>query len=309
MADAMEPVAKQNLGAAKPPRFAFAALLGGNTALAAGPLFVRLADVGPIAAGFWRLALALPLLLLFTWRTGHRDDWQGIRAAGGLALLGGLFFAADLAAWHVGIHATKMANAVLFGNAASLILAATTLLLARRLPYRNEALALLLAGAGGVILMRSSGQQGEARLIGDLLCLLAGVLYAGYMLTMQRARGALSSWHALFLSTAAGVLPLLLAALALGETIVPRDWTFVLLLALSSQIVGQGLLIYALPHFSALVVGLCLLTQPAVAALIGWLRYGEALSAVEIAAGAMIAAALVLVRLPASTRSHQPARG
>ena len=34
----------------------------GNVALAMGPWFVRLADTGPVSAGFWRVALALPFL-------------------------------------------------------------------------------------------------------------------------------------------------------------------------------------------------------------------------------------------------------
>jgi len=50
----------------KPPRLAFAALLVGNLALAFGPWLVRLADVGPVASGFWRLAIAVPLLLLLS---------------------------------------------------------------------------------------------------------------------------------------------------------------------------------------------------------------------------------------------------
>lgn len=314
MVDAIETVAKENLSPAKTlaaaAPFAFLALLGGNAALAAGPLFVRLTDVGPVAAGFWRLALALPFLAFFAWRQGApyfasafrsgngTNGWTGIRNALGLAAIGGLFFAADLASWHLGILQTKMANATLFGNAASLILAATTLVVARRLPFRMETLALLLAGAGAVLLMRASGQQGQSHLIGDLLCLLAGVLYAGYMLTMQRARGTLASWPTLALSTAAGVLPLLAFAALLGETIIPANWTPVIALAFTSQIVGQGLLIYALPHFSALVVGLTLLTQPAIAATIGWLAYGERLTPIELLGGAMVAAALVLVRLP-----------
>ena len=285
---------------------AFLAMLGGNAALAFGPAFVRAADVGPVAAAFWRLALALPVLLVFAvwqWRrlgrtAPYAPTFPG-RSIVGLAAIGGLFFAADLGSWHLGILQTKMANATLFGNAASLILAATTLLLARRLPRGLETLALLLAFGGAVLLMTESSQQGHARLIGDLLCLLAGVLYAGYMLTMQRARDSLPSWPTLALSTAAGIAPLWLFATLMGETIMPTDWTPVLLLALTSQIIGQGLLIWSLPHFSALVVGLTLLSQPAVAALAGWLLYGERLSLIDGIGGLMVAAALVLIRLPA----------
>ncbi len=76
MDDATDSVAKENLSGVKTlaaaAPFAFLALLGGNAALAAGPLFVRLADVGPVAAGFWRLALALPFLAFFAWRGQDR---------------------------------------------------------------------------------------------------------------------------------------------------------------------------------------------------------------------------------------------
>jgi len=40
-------------------RFAFPAVLVGSCALAFGPWLVRLSGTGPVAAGFWRLALAL----------------------------------------------------------------------------------------------------------------------------------------------------------------------------------------------------------------------------------------------------------
>lgn len=280
----------------KPPRGSFLALIVGNATLAAGPLFVRLADVGPVSAAFWRLALALPLLLLFA-----RRDFQRTPPSRGLimlAVLAGLFFAADLASWHAGILMTKMAHATLFGNAASLILAVTTLIVARRWATRIEALAISLAVAGAAMLMHDSGQAGDARLVGDLLCVLAGVLYAGYVLAMQRARGGLSPFQTLTIASAAGMLPLLGIAAVLGETIVPTVWWPVIALALSSQVIGQGLLVYALPHYSALVVGLTLLTQPVVAALIGWIVYAEALSPIESIGGVLVAAGLVLVRLP-----------
>ena len=47
-----------------------------------------------------------------------------------------------------------------------------------------------------------------------------------------------------------------------------------------------------------LVVGLTLLTQPAISALVGWLAYGETLKPIDWFGAAAIAAALVLVRLP-----------
>ena len=70
-----------------------------------------------------------------------------------------------------------------------------------------------------------------------------------------------------------------------------------ILLALGSQVLGQGLLVYAMGHLSALVIGLGLLTQPVATAAIGWFVYGERLGPADLAGAAAIGAALVLVRL------------
>ncbi|AJA11115.1 hypothetical protein SKP52_21260 [Sphingopyxis fribergensis] len=277
-------------------RWAFAALIGGNVALSLGAMLVRMADTGPTASAFWRMTLALPLLLIFAWReTGGRAP---PRPAVLVAAMAGIFFALDLAAWHFGILQTKVANATLFGNCASLLLVIWGVILARRLPRGWQAAAIWLAFAGSALLMGQSYELSPDYLVGDLFSLFAGVLYTGYVILMQRVRGTLAPWTALAIASTVCVPILLGAALALGETIMPQNWTPLILLALTSQIVGQGLMIWSLPRFSPLVIGLTLLVQPAVAALSGWIGFGETLSAIDIFGGMMVGAALVLIRLP-----------
>jgi drug/metabolite transporter (DMT)-like permease len=272
-------------------------LLVGSTALAFGPWLVRLADVGPVAAGFWRLGLALPFLFVIAGLTGQAVHWPG-RRLGAIAAVAGFFFAADLAAWHVGIHLTKLGNATLFGNTSSLIFAAWGLWLARQRPSPVQAGALGLAALGAALLMGSSAELSLSHVRGDLLALFAGILYTGYLIAVQRARRSLQALPMLFIASAFGAAMLLPFSLALGEQVAPDNWTFAILLALSSQVVGQGLLVYALGSLPPLVVGLTLLTQPAISALVGWLAYGETLSPLDWVGAAAIAAALVLVRLP-----------
>jgi drug/metabolite transporter (DMT)-like permease len=278
-------------------RFAFPALVIGSCALALGPWLVRLAGVGPVATGFWRLGLALPFLFVIARMTGQKVHWPG-RALALLIALAGFFFAADLAAWHAGIHMTKLGNATLFGNTSSLIFALWGLWIARRRPSVTQAAALILAAIGAALLMGSSAELSARNVTGDLLALLAGVLYTGYLIAVQKARGAIQPLPLLFIASAAGALMLLPASLLLGERIFPQDWTFVLILALSSQVLGQGLLVYALGSLSPLVVGLTLLTQPAISAFVGWMAYGEQLELLDWIGAAAIATALVLVRLP-----------
>jgi len=290
-----------------PHRFAYPALLVGNAALAFGPWLVRLADTGPVAAGFWRLALALPFLWLLARAVGqpvHRPGKKMVIALAGAAF----FFAADLAAWHAGIRLTKLGNATLFGNFASFAFAAYGLWLARKWPSHLQAVALTLAAAGCAALMAGSAELSARHLRGDLLALAAGLLYTGYLIIVERARSRLKPLPLLFLATLFGAAFLLPLSLMLGERIIPQDWLPLIALAIASQVIGQGLLVYALGHVPPLVVGLALLTQPAISAFIGWVAYGETLTRLDWSGAVAIGVALVLVRLQDRRRKaiYQP---
>jgi drug/metabolite transporter (DMT)-like permease len=284
----------------RPVGLAIPALIVGNVALALGPWLVRLArtegQVGPIGSGFWRLALALPVMLILA--RGEAAPGHGItrRPAIIAALVSGLFFGADLSTWHAGILHTRMSNATLFGNVTAILYPLYGFLIARALPSRRQGLALLLAIVGAAFLLGRSYELSARNLVGDLLCLAAGVCYTGYFAAAERARTMLGPWTMLCWSMIAS-LPLLLgAAFLLGDPIWPRVWWPLILLTAGSQILGQGLMMYAVVRVSSLVMGLMLLVQPVVAATVGWVIYGERLTAFDLVGAAAIAAALLLVR-------------
>ena len=297
MATATAPAAKKTYpGGAWP----FAALLIGNAALALGPWLVRLSDTGPVAAGFWRMALPLPLFAWLAWRELARGDGAArpTRCTAWVLLAAGAFFAFDLASWHLGIELTKLGNATLFGNSGSLILMGWGLFALRRAPSRAEVLALAAALGGAAILLGRSLEVSTTTLVGDLLCVLAGAFYVLYLIPAQSARETMGQWSVLALVCASAAPTLLIIAILLGEPVWPgaAGWTPVLGLALSSQIIGQGLLVYALKSFSPLIVGMALLTQPALAAVTGWLAFDERLAWPDIAGMVLVAAALVIAR-------------
>jgi drug/metabolite transporter (DMT)-like permease len=283
--------------AAKPHPLAFPALLLGNVALSFGPWLVRLADVGPVAAGFWRLALALPFLLLVGRLAGQPAHWPR-RALVVTVLVAAVFYSLDLAAWNAGIRMTKLGNSTLFGNSGSFVFAIYGLILAHRLPSAKQAGALFLALAGAALLMSRSYELSPKNFAGDQLTLVAGLFYGGYLIFVERGRIELKPLPLLILATAFSVPILFAISAGLGERIWPHDWTPVLIFALSSQVVGQGLLVYSIGTLPPIVVSLGLLTQPAISATIGWLAYHERLTAVDAVGAIAIAAALVLVRLP-----------
>jgi drug/metabolite transporter (DMT)-like permease len=283
--------------ASQPHRFAFPALLLGNVALAFGPWMVRLADVGAVAAGFWRVTIALPFLWVIAHASGQRSHWPS-RPLIIAILVAAIFYVLDLAAWNVGIRMTKLGNATLFGNTGSFVFAIYGLLLAHRLPSARQAGALVLAIGGAALLMNSSYELSPKNFTGDILTLVAGLLYGGYLIFMERARTVLQPVPLLLLATLFGAPMLFGISAGMGERIWPHDWTPLIVFALSSQVVGQGLLVYSIGTLPPLVVALGLLTQPVVSATVGWIAYGEGLSAMDGIGALAIAAALVLVRLP-----------
>lgn len=286
---------------------ALVAVVVANAALAFGPLFVRLADTGPVAAAFWRIALAVPVLAVIAIVSRKPAATAPSARIWLFVALAGVAFAADLGTWHLGILHTTMANATLLGNSATFLFPLWGFLVARAWPTRMQGAALLLAAAGAALLMGRSYQLDPRHLAGDLLCIVAGVLYALYFILMSDVRRALAPWLALALSSLASLLPLLGFALILGERVLPQQWTPLIALALVCQLLGQGCMIYALGRLSPLVIGLALLIQPAVAATIGWVHFGEALGAPDFVGIAMIAAALVLVRDTRRDANEPPA--
>ena len=289
-------------------RLAYPALLVGSAVLAVGPLMVRLASVGPMQSAFWRLAVAvIPLMLLVRFLPSQRITVKSGGAHGGRVLWGGValagvFFASDLLAWHLGIVRTSLANASLFSNMAGFLMMAWGILVLRMRPTPRQVGVMLVAVVGALCLFGASAELSMRHLAGDVLCLLSAVFYAGYLLAIGKARGTLPSLAVLAGSTIAGSVALLPVVLLSPDPLLPstaEGWLPLIALGLGSQVLGQGLIVYALAHLPPAVSGVGLLMQPVVAGIIGWTMFNEIMGPLELFGSVLILAALVSQSLPA----------
>jgi drug/metabolite transporter (DMT)-like permease len=297
---AQEDIGGNKASIAAPMRHAVLALLVGNLFLSLGPMLVRMADTGPVASAFWRILIAAPFLFLIAGMSG--DPAKKLpRPMVWLFFWSAIFFALDLAAWHIGILQTKLANANLLGNSTGFLLPLYGFIAARTLPTRMQGLALALAGGGMALLLGRSFELSNSNLWGDILCLLAGVFYTGYLVLLARAKDSMGPWPTLAWSTVMSAPPLLLMAWVLNEQIMPTNWTPLLALALFSQILGQGLIIYTIGRAPHMLVGIMMLIQPVISAVIGWQIYGEVLTTLDAVGAVLIGLALILVRQPDKT--------
>lgn len=278
---------------------ALVALFAGATCIALSPIWVRVAEVGPTASAFWRVALAVPLLwaLHGLFRRGKPaivpGEWK-------LLLAAGIAFAGDLAFWHWSITYTSVANSTLLANLASIFVTLAVWVLWKQRPTRLFLAGLIAALAGVAMLVRASLDFSPTALAGDALGVVTAIFYAWYLLSVKgmRDRGAatLQLMAVTTTLTAAFLLPL---ALASGEGLwseSPSGWLTLLGLAWISHCAGQGLIAYALAHLPAAFSSVGLLFQPVMAAVFAWLVLGEPLVALQVAGGATVLAGIWLAR-------------
>lgn len=276
---------------------ALAALLLGAVAIGLAPIFVRVADVGYTAAAFWRLLIAIPPLWLLARRESRHDKrpppWR-------LWLLAGVFFALDLGAWHQSIRLTTVANATLLANLAPVFVALGAFLLFGERSGRGFLLGLAVALVGAGLLAADSLQLSADRAAGDALGVLTAVFYAGYILSVSRARRLGGALNLMLWTTVISAIALLPPALLIdGEQFWPassRGWLVLAGLALISHVGGQGLIAHAMAHLPAAFSSVSLLVQPVAAALFAWALLGEAVGGLQSAGAAFVIAGIVVCR-------------
>jgi drug/metabolite transporter (DMT)-like permease len=289
---------------------ALAVLLVAACVLGLAPILVRLTETGPAAAGFWRFVLALPLLFVLAARPEAQETKPGVGAPSRWMLLAGLFFALDLGFWHYGIVMTSVANATVLCNLTPVVVTLFAWLALKQQPGRLFVVALALSLLGALAMAAAaSGEQGSNPLLGDLFSLSVAVWYSGYFLAVQRARTTAGAMRVTFWATLVGAPLLGGLALILGEDMIPATaagWAACVGLGVM-HVFGQGGVAWALGRLPASVTAVTILIQPIVAALLGWWVFGETLTPIQAAGGALVLAAVVLAQRSPSAPAPQPA--
>jgi len=278
-------------------RPALAALLMGATFIALSPIFVRLADVGPSASAFWRVALAAPLLWPLALMGGQARR-PGARWP--LLLAAGVAFAGDLGFWHWSIRYTSVANSTLLANLASIFVTAAVWLFWRERPSATFLVGLAAALAGVALLVHTSMAFSATALLGDALGVITAIFYAAYILVVKELRDrGVRTLELMAVTTTVTALLLLPVAMASGEPLLPQSaagWVTLVALAWISHCAGQGLIAFSLAHLPAAFSSVSLLFQPVMAALFGWLLLREALVPLQMIGAAVVLAGIYLAR-------------
>lgn len=273
-------------------------------AIGFSPVLVRLSDLDPLASGFWRLGLSIPVLAavaLMTAPLARRGGVAFTRTDHLWALAAGLAYGVDIAFWHLALFYTSVTDATLIANLAPLIVTLTAIALfgERPGPIYLAGFALSIGGALSLVLQKSAGAPPVDRLLGDLLALGAAVTYAAYMMIAGHLRQRHSAQIIVFYTTAVSGALMLAVTLIAGDNLLPASligWAVILAIALVSHTGGQGLIIYALGHLPASFSSMTQFIQTAVAALAAWVLLSEPLTAMKVVSAAAILAGIVICR-------------
>jgi drug/metabolite transporter (DMT)-like permease len=168
----------------------------------------------------------------------------------------------------------------------------------RPAPLFLVAVALAVAGVWTMAAARGSGSVGPNPVLGDVLSLTTAVWYALYFLAVSAARRREPASSIMFWSSLTGAPLLLLAAILLGERLLPataQGWAACAGLGVV-HVAGQGSIAWALGRLPPATASVTVLVQPVVSATLGWLLFSEILGRGQIAGAAIALTGVVLAQ-------------
>lgn len=244
-------------------------MIGGAALISTTSIFVKLADVGPTVSAFYRmffggLILLIGLLVMRRWQSFRLRHLAWL-------LVPSLAFSGDLMMWHRSILYIGPGLSTLLGNFQVFVMALAGWVIYRERLGIHFVFGVLLAFLGLYLLVGLDwASVGPDYRLGVMLGIFSGIAYAVYLLTtrhVQRSRKVpLDPAQLLCVSTLLCAVMLGAAVLVEGDSFaIPtaQAWWSLIGLAVVGQVLGWILLLRAMPHLPASMIGLLLLLQPA----------------------------------------------
>jgi drug/metabolite transporter (DMT)-like permease len=244
-------------------------LLIGSVCISFAPIFIKLANVSPDSAAFYRMLFAgLSLFLLLKLK---RTSLLMHRKAFVLLILGGISLSADFMCWHRSIHYVGPGFSTLLGNLQVFFTALFSCLLFKEKLHRNLIIAILVALTG---LLFITGGDINALSDSDRLGILFGIgtalFYSGYILLIKSAMNyeEVNGVAAMFIVSVCCTVFFSIITPAMGASFAIPDRSSLLALIGAGVVcttIGWSFISSAIKLTSATIASLFLLLQPALA--------------------------------------------
>jgi drug/metabolite transporter (DMT)-like permease len=260
----------------------------GAFVIAFSAILVRLAEVSPSTAAFFRCFYALPVLGLLDWLEQRKYGKRTLRDRAPM-WGAGIFFAADLTFWHHSIEAVGAGLATVLGNIQVVLVGVLAWAFLGERP-ENRALTAIPVVFCGVVLISGvvgSGAYGDDPLLGVVFGVLTSITYALFILILRHGNADdRRPAGPLFDATLSAAFFAALGGIAVGDIDFlpgPESQAWLVLLALSSQVLGWLLISVSLPRLPAALTSVLLLVQPVGAVALGIVILDERPSGLQLA--------------------------
>jgi drug/metabolite transporter (DMT)-like permease len=261
-------------------------LLIGSTCISFAPIFIKLADVSPDSAGFYRMLFAgLSLLIVMLLRG---ENLRMARRPRFLLCFAGVFLAVDFMFWHRSIDLIGPGLSTLLANFQVFFTALFSWLLFKQKISRLFMLAVVMSMCGLLFITGvdwKSLEQGYQ--LGIALGLLTAVFYSGYILLIKTSMSdsSVSGVPAMLIVSIPSTLLLAVATPLNGATfVIPDSGSLFALIGVGviCTTIGWSLISSAIKDIQATVAGLILLLQPTLALIWDVLFFGRATGGMEV---------------------------
>jgi len=266
--------------------------------------------VAPATSAFFRCFYAVPVLWLLA-RGVERTAYQQR-----LAYAAGILFAVDLVAWHYAIDYIGAGLATVLGNLQVVLVGLVAWLLLAERPEARILVAVPPALVGIVLISGAfeDGAYGADPAKGAIFGIVTALSYTAFILLIRQSGTGSDPAPPLFEATWVAAIGCAVAGIAIGDIDFVPHWPahgWLLLLAISSQVVGWLLITSSLPRLPAAVTSVLLTLQPLTSMLLGALLFREDPTELQLLGAALILVGLLTAaRPPAAARSSRtdPAR-
>lgn len=277
---------------------AYLALVAAVAGIAWSAILVRWAGVPGASSAFYRVLVAGAVLV--PWRLVRGVTQPVSPRAAAIAVLGGVFFALDIALWNTSVMHTGAAVASILGNNTPIFVGVLTWLVLKRRPRGSFWVGLSLSLAGCLTIMLGPAHTGSApiTLYGNLLAVGGSAFFAAYLVTTERVRREMDTLTFNTLAIAGSIATMLIVCVVMRLPLTgypPRAWAALVALGLVSQLAAYYALVYALGHLPATITSVGLLGQVPCTAFLAWLFLGEPLTPLQIAGGAVVLVGIAVV--------------
>ena len=281
--------------------------LAGAFLLSFAPLFYIQSETTPITGAFFRMVYAIPILLILVWYL-NREDSRSFNTRM-LTFAAGILLAIDFAGYHSAIDYIGSGIATLIGNSQVIIVTLSSWWLFGERPNRMILLALPMVMLGLVFIsgIWDDEPYGEDPFKGVIASIVAAIFYSSFLILYRYSnRIKAPSANLQFDATIGAAIGLLLIGIAPleGLDIEPINFTlswpghgWLILLAISCQIIGWIAITFALPRLPAAHTSFAVLLQPVLTIVWGVILLSEQPSFQQIFGMTLIFSAIIAVTM------------